>query len=133
MSPLLNRRNFLRQSSGLLLATQAGSFARLALGADTAEAIADTVYGKVRGTVSGDIKIFKGIPYGANTGGKNRFMPPVKPAAWTGVRDTLAYGPTAPQTVGERRGAAAARPAESEDCLVLNVFTPSLKGGAKRP
>jgi para-nitrobenzyl esterase len=133
MALLLDRRSFFRQSSALLAAAQAGSFGRLALGADTADAIAETSYGKVRGAVSGDIKIFKGIPYGGNTGGKNRFMPPVKPVAWTGVRDALAFGPTAPQTVGERRGAAAGRPAESEDCLVLNVFTPSLRGGAKRP
>ena len=95
--------------------------------------IAETSYGKVRGITSDDIRIFKGIPYGANTGGKNRFMPPVKPAAWTGVRDALAFGPTAPQTLGERTGAAAAGPVEGEDCLVLNVFTPSLSGGAKRP
>ena len=133
MSLLLDRRSFFRQSSALLAAAQAGSFERLALGADTADVIAETTYGKVRGTVSGDINIFKGNPYGGNTGGKNRFMPPVKPVAWTGVRDALAFGPTAPQTVGERRGAAAGRPAESEDCLVLNVFTPTLRGGAKRP
>jgi para-nitrobenzyl esterase len=133
MEFLLDRRRFFRQSSALLAAGQVGLFGRLALGADTAEAIAETSYGRVRGTVSGDIKIFKGIPYGGNTGGKNRFMPPVKPVAWTGVRDALAFGPTAPQTVGERRGAAAGRPAESEDCLVLNVFTPSLRDGAKRP
>jgi para-nitrobenzyl esterase len=133
MSLLLNRRSFFRQSSALLTATQAGSFVRFALGADTADAITETSYGKVRGAVSGDIKIFKGIPYGGNTAGKNRFMPPVKPVAWTGVRDALAFGPTAPQTVGEGRGRAGARPAESEDCLVLNVFTPSLSGGAKRP
>src|SRR6202521_946736 len=133
MALLLDRRSFFRQSSALLAAAHAGSFGRLALGADTADVIAETSSGRVRGTVSGDIKIFKGIPYGGNTGGKNRFMPPVKPVAWTGVRDALALGPTAPQTVGERRGAAAARAAESEDCLVLNVFTPSLRGGAKRP
>src|ERR1700674_1065675 len=133
MALLLDRRGFFRQSSALLAAAQAGLFGRLALGADTADVIAETSSGRVRGTVSGDIKIFKGIPYGGNTGDKNRFMPPVTPVAWTGVRDALAFGPTAPQTVGERRGAAAARAAESEDCLVLNVFTPSLRGGAKRP
>src|SRR5579864_1747209 len=133
MSLLLDRRSFFRQSSALLAAAQAGSFGRLALGADTADAITETSYGKVRGTVSGDIKIFKGIPYGGNTGGKNRFMPPVKPVAWTGVRDALAFGPTAPQTVGEGRGRDGGRPPESEDCLVLNVFTPSLSNAAKRP
>ena len=128
----LDRRSFFRQSSALIAAAQVGSFARLASGADNAEAIAVTSFGKVRGAVSGDIKIFKGIPYGGNTGGKNRFMPPTKPVAWTGVRDALAFGPTAPQTVGENRGANA-RPIESEDCLVLNVFTPSLGSAAKRP
>jgi len=132
MPLLLDRRNFFRQSSALLATAQAGLFGRIALGADT-DAIAETSYGKVRGTVSGDIKIFKGIPYGGNTGGKNRFMPPVKPVAWTGVRDALAFGPTAPQTVGDGRGRGGARSAEGEDCLVLNVFTPSLTGGAKRP
>ena len=51
-------------------------------------------------------------------------MPPVKPAPWTGTRDALAYGPTAPQTRdgSERRRE---RPPQSEDCLVLNVFTPA--------
>jgi para-nitrobenzyl esterase len=132
MSLLLDRRSFFRHSSALLAAAQTGSFGRLAFGADS-DPIAETAYGKVRGAVSGDIKIFKGIPYGGNTGGKNRFMPPVKPAAWTGVRDAVDYGPTAPQTVGEGGGRAGARPPESEDCLVLNVFTPSLSGGAKRP
>jgi para-nitrobenzyl esterase len=79
-----------------------------------------------------DIKVFKGIPYGGPTAGRNRFMPPTKPVGWTDTRDALAYGPTAPQTVG-----AAVRPAgsppESEDCLVLNVFTPALSGGRNRP
>jgi para-nitrobenzyl esterase len=132
MALLLDRRSFFRQSSVLVAAAQVGSFGRLAVGADNAAAIAETSFGKVRGSVSGDIKIFKGIPYGGNTGGQNRFMPPLKPAAWTGVRDALAFGPTAPQTVAQRAGVPG-QPAESEDCLVLNVFTPSLSSGAKRP
>jgi para-nitrobenzyl esterase len=124
----LDRRDFLRHSSVLLAAAPAGAFSRFALASD--EAIVDTSHGKVRGAVIGGVSIFKGIPYGADTSGKNRFMPPVKPVAWTGVRDALAYGPTAPQTVGPRRGRSEVPP-EGEDCLVLNVFTPG--SGGKRP
>ena len=59
--------------------------------------VAETAFGKVRGVDASGIKIFKGIRYGADTSGKNRFMPPVDPAKWTGVRDALDYGPSAPQ------------------------------------
>lgn len=92
-------------------------------------AIAPTASGRVRGTTSSGIHVFKGIPYGGPTDGRNRFMPPVKPLPWTGVRDALSYGPTAPQALGRaRRGV----PAEGEDCLVLNVFTPAV-GAGRRP
>jgi para-nitrobenzyl esterase len=97
--------------------------------ADGAGVVAPTASGRIRGTLNAGINVFKGIPYGGPTNGKNRFMPPVKPLAWTGVRDALAYGPTAPQALGRaRRGV----PPEGEDCLVLNVFTPAL-GSGKRP
>jgi para-nitrobenzyl esterase len=59
-------------------------------------------------------------------------MPPTKPAAWTGARDVLAWGPTAPQTVGST-STRPDDPAENEDCLVLNVFTPALGDARKRP
>ena len=76
---------------------------RFTTGAALEDAIAETSSGKVRGVVIETVNVFKGIPYGAPTSGKNRFMPPVKPAAWTGMRDALEYGPTAPQT-GDNSG-----------------------------
>lgn len=95
-----------------------------------------TASGSVRGEFRDGIHTFKGIPYGAPTGGANRFMPPRKAEPWFGVKDAFAYGPIAPQrSAGARMSATAidlASGTEGEDCLVLNVFTPGLDGG-KRP
>src|SRR5579862_7050212 len=49
----------------------------------------ETAYGKVQGIDNAGIKAFKGIPYGADTGGKNRYLPPKKPTAWKGVRECI--------------------------------------------
>ena len=104
-----------------------------------AEPIVETAGGKVRGTAADGIHAFKGIPYGAPTGGANRFMPPLSAVKWAGVRDALAYSGHAPQLPGrpERRpelrtilGPPDATP-EGEDCLTLNVWTPEI--GGKRP
>jgi para-nitrobenzyl esterase len=101
---------------------------------------ADTQYGKVLGMSNGSVKEFKGIPYGASTGGKNRYMPPQKPAAWTGVKECLAYGQISPQTISS----AASDYGEliqwdlhygtgmGEDVLTLNVWTPAIKDSGKR-
>jgi len=64
----------------------------------------ETSNGVVRGMANTGIKIFRGIPYGADTGGRNRFMPPRKPAAWTGARNCIGYGPISPQTAWRPRG-----------------------------
>ncbi len=105
------------------------------------DAIVETAAGKVRGTTTDAIHGFKGIPYGAPTGGRNRFRPPRKPEPWSGVRDAFAYGFSSPQPSMGMSGlqaiiggeAQARREEESEDCLYLNVWTPALGDGGKRP
>src|SRR5689334_264917 len=99
MSRMSSRRSFVKTTGLVFLGAHAGPLSSLAF-ADDRTSIVDTSSGKVRGNVIQGINVFKGIPYGGSTAGRNRFMPPTKPAAWTGARDVLAWGPTAPQTVG---------------------------------
>jgi para-nitrobenzyl esterase len=103
-------------------------------------AVADTSSGKVRGYILRDIYYFLGIPYGADTSGANRFMPPQKPKPWTNVFPALWWGNTAPQNMDRRYAFTLASFRDhwnyddvSEDCLRLNVFTPALNDGRKRP
>jgi para-nitrobenzyl esterase len=124
-----SRREFLKQAS--LLITASGLGVRTAWAAETKPVVAETVFGKVRGVEVDGVKTFKGIPYGASTAGKNRFMPPVDPAKWTAVRDALQFGRTAPQTDPSQGRIASG--AEGEDCLALNVWTSGLNDGGKRP
>ncbi len=108
-----NRRNFI-QSLGLGAATlsvgssplnsplaAASSDDQLLFVGDNI-AVADTEYGKIRGFVLRGVHQFLGIPYGADTSGKNRFMPPVKPAAWKEIKPCVWWGNTAPQIMDKR-------------------------------
>jgi para-nitrobenzyl esterase len=105
------------------------------------ESVADTAYGKIRGIQSPDgIRTFKGIPYGADTSGENRFLPPKRPKSWTDVRDTTRWGPRSPQMSGSGGeiglffyfGSDDIGPV-SEDCLNLNLWTKGTRDNHKRP
>jgi para-nitrobenzyl esterase len=102
----------------------------------------ETTSGKVQGIANGRVKAFKGIPYGASTGGKNRYMAPRKPTPWAGVRNCIGYGPISPQTPASLESDYSMMIAwdrhvgpggMGEDCLNLNVWTPSVNDHAKRP
>lgn len=103
-------------------------------------AVAQTEYGTVKGFMVRGINVFLGIPYGAPTSGKNRFMPPQPPEPWEGVRATVAYGPSAPQEMYDRRPQSYGMFVDhwnydmiDEDCLYLNIWTPGIADGKKRP
>jgi para-nitrobenzyl esterase len=118
--------------------------------ASDAATVAETNAGKIRGFKRNGVNIFKGVPYGASTAGAMRFMPPVRPEPWTGIRNALQYGRICPyqdsahfDTNGKNlansdedafvlhRGAAAMVP--GEDCLRLNLWTQEINGSHKRP
>ncbi|MBO9670780.1 MAG: carboxylesterase/lipase family protein [Sphingobium sp.] len=91
-----------------------------------------TAYGTVRGYRANGVHVFRGLRYGAATGGVNRFRPPVKPAPWTGVMEAVTDGPRAPQQPVST-GPGESTPPSSEDCLFINLFTPAVNDAGKRP
>lgn len=95
--------------------------------------------GTIEGYLDGDIYTFKGIQYAV----AERFMPPQKPSHFDGVRMCKIYGPKAPQgqtlNWSEKQtdynfgNQFILEPMDEKECLVLNVWTPSITDNAKRP
>ena len=100
-------------------------------------AIAKTQYGKVRGFLDGGVYTFKGVPYGQDTGGENRWLPAKPPKPWTDEYPALIYGGNCPQTLHNYNAIEMSFLYDwddgylSEDMLKLNIWTPSLSG--RRP
>jgi para-nitrobenzyl esterase len=115
--------------------------------------VAPTSLGEVRGRIVDGVSEFKGVRYGAPTGGDNRFRPPCAPSPWSGTADALEFGHAAPQRVPGGGFRNPARPnvvapglvltdeirflrgrePESEDCLSLNVWSQGVGSTRGRP
>lgn len=151
-----NRRRFIQNigvgAAGITLGSTAISLASCASATTKKEdadgqvlfigddiAVADTQYGKVKGYVLRGINYFLGIPYGADTSGVNRFMPPQKPAPWADIFPAVWWGNSSPQEMNNRYSNKYGSFRDhwnyddvSEDCLRLNVFTPGYNDGKER-
>jgi para-nitrobenzyl esterase len=117
--------------------------------------IARTTAGDVQGWAESGVLAYLGVPYGASTAAAGRFMPPRRPEHWDGVRSTKSLGPSCPQVplgmspfihsdktppppspMQKQLASLFPRnvhdPGMSEDCLVLNIWTPALDS-VRRP
>jgi len=91
--------------------------------------VTGTATGAVRGLANGAVNEFLGIPYAAPPVGALRWQPPQPAASWSGVRDATQFAPHCPQLPSPF-----GQGSTSEDCLYLNVFTPSHQhAGAQFP
>lgn len=134
---LLTRRSLLSRSALALTASHAFSA--------TVEAspIAEATHGRLRGSSVRGVHIFRGIPYGGTVEGAGRFLPPGKAAKWRGIRDATVTparcvqgeGNIFTSTVigdywagGRTDRLSLSAQTDSENCLFLNVLTPSLRG-----
>jgi para-nitrobenzyl esterase len=127
--PYFTRRSFLQKSSLLASGVAASSLLKIPSFASATPAlespVATTKYGQIRGYTDEGVNVFKGVRYGADTSTR-RFMPPLPPSKWSGIKDALEYGAASPQQSGGSE-------TKSEDCLFLNVFTPALRDRKNRP
>jgi para-nitrobenzyl esterase len=160
MNPV-NRRTVLSSAGSAVVAAAAGRHLSALAGlltpqevAANSTPVAKTRYGLIGGTLEDGIKVFRSVPYGANTA-PVRFQAPLPPTPWTGVKACEAFTTRAPQltvlrgleaigsapSLGSAGSAIAGAPSrvapesgvQSEDCLHLNVFTPALRDHRKRP
>lgn len=115
-----------------------------------------TAYGDLRGIIYSrggnlvkDVEAFLGVPYASAPIASLRFMPPLTPSRWSGVRVAEKLGPVCPQILPEtanRSEALSKMPLlkftrflelskiltnQSEDCLFLNIYLPK-KGKSLR-
>ena len=138
MRPHESRYRLARSAVSYLTLLLVVSMNTLPTTANETRPTAQTQHGPVRGQIEDGILVFKGIRYGADTA-HTRFAAPQTPANWRNARDASHFGASCPQTPTGNPGGLFASwrpdpaPPFSEDCLFVNVWTPALADGRKRP
>src|SRR3989304_2022894 len=139
MASIITRRTFLGSGTAAAATIFIPGVVPRILGQDTRGAgmtnPVQTTAGRGRGLVRYGVNQFYGVPFAGSTAGPNRFMPPTKATAWTGVRDCVQVGERSPQDedgpISEVFSLDRREPM-GEDCLKMNVYTPGL-GNSRRP
>src|SRR5215218_3767787 len=135
LKTIINR--FMKKNLICLLAIIcSGLFASAQLQTGENVAVTATNAGKVRGYIHNTVYTYKGIPYAQ----AKRFEAPQKPTPWQGVRSSMSYGPVAPlmdPTIAVQDESEFVYHHDwgypNEDCLRINVWTPGISDGKKRP
>ena len=125
----VTRRTFVQ------LAAATGALMALGPAHAQSEPIVETTEGRVRGARSGEVSVFRGVPYAGPTKGR-RFQPPSTLLPWSGIRDALQPGAYCPQdqSPGQTIMRSLVTPgAMDEDCLFLDIWTPEANRRRRRP
>ncbi|MDO9472591.1 MAG: carboxylesterase family protein [Caulobacter sp.] len=114
-----------------LLALCAATAAALAAGSPATAAqprpVVEAPAGVVSGVTERGVSVFKGLPYALPPVGAARWTPPRPMPRWAGTRDASAFGHACIQNkAASAWNIYSNDPGEmSEDCLTLNIWTPS--------
>jgi para-nitrobenzyl esterase len=90
--------------------------------------IAHSSFGKLRGTVEGGVNVWRGVAYAEQPVGPRRFLAPVPPQPWSGVRDAVEHGPLPPQGRSFVGGGRDDPKVRDEACLTVTVWSPDPHG-----
>lgn len=116
---------------GAAMTSMHSALADTSAGATRQPLTVDTIEGRLRGWSQAGVCQFRGVRYAEPPVGPARFAAPLPLATWTGERDAQAWGRPALQAPGQTFGIN--EPSSGEDCLVLNIWSPAVGDGRRRP